>query len=170
MSNKYGNSRTVSFLSTLKEFPSLESKNDDLTTRCKFNFSYFDSTQKAGQDFKEWSPGQLHKLLEKLKHYSKLPLEYWENQRVGAGGLKILEIYGEFPNKKRTTFSRPTHIPHQAQWGRFRLENKVRLIGFTVPSELHKTPHIKTNEYFDKNTFYIVFLDKDHKFYISEKG
>ena len=53
MSN-FGNKKKGSFLASLS-LPSLEDDNNDLTIRCKFNFSYLDSSQDAGQDFREWS-------------------------------------------------------------------------------------------------------------------
>lgn len=101
--------------------------------------------------------------MEKLKEYTKEPLNYWQNQRVGSGGLKILEYYGNFP--RNTVFKHPVFVPEDAHWARFRLGNKVRLIGFVIhPSTFnHLTEKHKVQ--FDTNTFYIVFLDKDHLFY-----
>ncbi len=133
----------------------------------KFNFSYFDPNQDAGQNFREWNHKQLYELLEKIKEYTTKPLDYWRSQRAGKSGLKVLAIYGKFPPK--SDFTHPKHIPHQAQWGRFRLGSKLRLVGFTIPTELHKSLHKKTGEFFDKNIFYVVFLDRDHRFYLTEK-
>ena len=93
-------------------------------------------------------------------------MRFWHNERVGAG-LRILEFYGNFPTK--TKFKEPTHIPIPVQWGRFRLESKVRLVGFTIPADYHKKLDKNTDEYFDKNTFYVVFLDQNHEFYYTEK-
>ena len=106
-------------------------------------------------------------VLGKIKSYTTEPLDYWRSQRVGNGGLKVLATYGSFPSKSE--FVHPKHVPHQAQWARFRLESKLRLIGFTIPTELHKNTHNKTGEFYDKNTFYVVFLDRDHKFFLTEK-
>lgn len=61
----------------------------------------------------------------------------------------------------------PKHVPHQVSWARFRLESDNRLIGFVIPEEYHKKENIYTKEYFDCNTFYIVFLDNTHRFYKS---
>lgn len=165
--SKFGNSKRNIFINSFKDRISLNDDNNNLTVRSKFNLSYFDSGQQAGQDFKDWTDKQLHELLKKIKEYTSESLDYWRNQRVGKGGLKVLETYGAFP--KKSDFSEPKHVPHQAQWGRFRLGSKVRLIGFTVPTDFHSVPHPKTGELFDKNTFYIVFLDKDHRFYITEE-
>ena len=169
--SKFRNERKRNFLQSLLELPSLDDSDNDLTSRCKFNFSYFDSNQDAGQKFSEWEHKELYDLLGKIKEYTTKPLEYWLNQRAGGSGLTVFVIYGSFPSK--SDFVHPKHVPHQAQWGRFRLGSKRRLVGFTIPAELHKTlhktPHKKTGEFFDKNTFYVVFFDRDHKFYLPEK-
>lgn len=143
---------------------SIELEDNDLTIRCKFNFSYF-TVQEKSQSFGDWSQNELVKLLEKLKNYSGKSLNDWKNESAGKSG-KVLSIYGKFPNKSE--FSMPTHVPSEAEWGRFRLEQSVRLVGFVLPSSFHQTPHRKTGVHFDCNTFYIVFLDRDHKFYLTE--
>ncbi len=163
---KFSSKKQKKFLDSLS-LPSLEDDNNDLTIRCKFNFSYFDSSQNAGQKFSEWSHKQLCDLLGKLKDFTTQSLDSWRQQRAGKGGLKILEIYGDFPLKSK--FVRPKYIPHQVQWGRFRLGYETRLAGFVIPPDLHKTPHNITGEFFDKNTFYVVFLDQGHKFYLTER-
>jgi hypothetical protein len=160
---KFNNSKKNNYL---ENFPtaSFDSDNCNHASRSKFNFSYFDSSQEAGQDFCSWTHEQLHKLLHKLVEYTKHPLSYWMHQRVGAGGLKILEIYGGFPS--RSDFYPPKHIPKNVQWARFRLEGDMRLIGFIIPSELDgKNSKANTNFSFCGNTFYIVFLDEKHRFY-----
>ncbi len=165
--SKFRNSKKNMFLDGLSSLPSLLESDNDLTKRCKFNFSYFDHSQGAGQNFSDLTHKQLYELFAKLRDYSKKTLQTWCQQRVGKTGLTVLAIYGGFPAK--SSFTHPKHVPHQAQWGRFRIGSKRRLIGFTVPPELHKTFHKNTNEFFDKNTFYIVFLDNNHKFYHTEK-
>lgn len=139
---------------------SLEDEDSDLTIRCKFNFSYFDYSQPAGQNFSDISHNQLQDLLNSMKEFSRCSLEYWENQST-------LVIYNHFPVK--TEFTHPKHVPHQARWGRFRLGNKLRLVGFRIPSNLHKTLNKNTKEFYDKNTFYVVFIDQNHLFWKTEK-
>lgn len=158
----YGNSRKSSFLS---KFPtaSLDGNSDRLAKKCKFNFSYFVRDQEAGQDFKDWTNDQLLKLLEKLVNYSSEPLIHWEREKIGKGKGHVLEVYGTFP--KNSDFTPPKHIPHQAQWARFRMENSTRLIGFTIPDEYNRKEQNLSGYYFCTNTFYVVFLDKHHKFY-----
>lgn len=160
MKHKFSNQRAVDFLKELAELPSLEDKKCDLSLRCKFNFSYFDNNQKAGQDFRDWSEEQILSLLNSIKEYCKSSLAHL----ITDGPLVI---YKSFP--KNSDFKHPLYVPHQAQWGRFRLGNKVRLAGFIIPGEFHNKPHTETGDLYDKNTFYVVFLDRDHKFYKTEK-
>lgn len=157
------NKKKKAFIDRLAKRPSIENTKDNLTLRSKFNFSYFDYSQKVGQNFKDWDHKQLYELFEKLKEYSKKSLDYMRNERIGGGGLRLFSTYDKFPPK--SLFFEPNHVPHQAQWGRFHIGKRIRLIGFTIPGSYHGKYHDGTGEFFDKNTFYIVFLDRDHKFY-----
>lgn len=154
-----GGTRKARFLASIPQ-ASIEAEGDTLASRCKFNFSYF-TVQEAGQDFSQWGEGQLAKLLGKLKDYSAEPLAHWMRQPVGKSGT-VLAVYGAFP--RRSAFTHPKHVPHQAQWGRFRLEHAVRLVGFVLPKDCHGQRH-PSGESFDCNTFYVVFLDAEHAFY-----
>lgn len=165
--NKYGNSRAVKKIEFINEFTSIWNDKDLLSLRCKFNFHYFSPTN-GGQDFTEWSDLELTKLFSKLKFYSENSLDYWCNQKT-AGSGNVLEIYGSFPISSKTKFKEPKHIPIEAKWARFRLESKVRIIGFVISSSDNDKVHTKTSYRFDKNTFYLVFLDREHEFYITEK-
>ncbi len=126
-----------------------------------------DFSQTAGQKFQDWKECQLVKLMDKLKGYSSKSLEYWKKQRVGTGKHNVLEVYDNFPNN--SDFKPPTHVPHQALWSRFHLENKARLIGFVIPCEYSNKEQHNSGYLFDCNTFYVVFLDKNHRFYITKK-
>ena len=139
------------------------SDTDLIAKKCKFNFSYMDSTQDAGKDFKDFTDEQICKILDKIKNYGKDTLEHWSNQRIGKGGLKVFSIYGNFPLV--SDYKHPKNVPHEARWARFRLEYDMRLIGFVVPDELHNTMCEKTKFMFDANTFYVVFIDDEHNFY-----
>ena len=164
MSGLYGNSRTDSKLEIISSLASIFKDDDKLSKRCKFNFHYF-TLQSAGQDFNTWNHTQLVDLLNKLKHYSEDSLEYWQKQPIGKGSGHILEVYGKFPDKKKTDFKEPLVVPIEAKWARFRLGSSVRLVGFVIPEKYHDKVHSETGMRFDKNTFYIVFLDNKHKFY-----
>ncbi|MBR7794396.1 hypothetical protein KDM87_17510 [Undibacterium sp. FT147W] len=154
-------SRKESFLKQLMEYPSIESPEYDLVLRCKFNFSYF-TKQDAGQSFGELTHENLISLCEKLCHYSKESLLHWKKEQIGKKSGHVLEIYESFP--KKSDFTEPKSVPHQAQWARFRIDSSTRLVGFVVPDKFHDTMHDKGCR-FDKNTFYIVFIDENHVFY-----
>ena len=157
-------SRKERFLASIPQ-ASIEAHGDTLAQRCKFNFSYFEK-QSASQDFDEWSAPQLVKLLDKLKEYGKQALLHWQTETVGKSGT-VLSIYGKFPT--RSDFSVPKHVPHQALWGRFRIDHSSRLIGFVLPREYDAERHA-SGARFDYNTFYVVFLDAEHRFYKSESA
>jgi len=158
------NAKKAAFLAALAEKPSLDGDGDRLTIGCKFNFAYF-TTQAASQSFGDWTHPDLVSLLGKLKEYCKRPLSDWAITPVGKSGT-VLAIYGGFPANSDLEF--PKHVPHQAKWGRFRLESAVRLVGFVVPPEYTDKMHAKSGYRFDCNTFYVVFLDKNHAFYKTE--
>ena len=160
MAGKRQNPRKDGFLQSL---PKDEFVCDIAEARGKLSFSlkYFDGSQQGGQDFKDWNNDEKTKLLDKLKEYSKENKQYWLNQRTGSGGLKVLEIYGTFPIN--SDFSKPIHVPDNVKWARFRLESKVRLIGFFIDETEAQEKQLSTD------IFYVVFLDKNHRFYLTEK-
>ncbi|EIV8490589.1 TPA: hypothetical protein RQL17_002792 [Vibrio vulnificus] len=162
MAKKTTNSRKNSFLAS-RSTSGIETS--DIGKRCSFNFSYF-SPSFGGQDLSDWSESSgsssLNSLVSKLVNFTKEPLSYWCNERVGAGSLKVLSYYGEFP--KGCSFTIPPSVPHDVKWGRFRLGNKVRLAGFSIPSDF-KDKTDKDGKKLDLNVFYVVYLDKDHQFY-----
>ncbi len=162
---KYDNRKKLEFFSDFP-LPNLDSEDDLLTTRCKFNFHYMDFNQKAGQKFSDWKQTKLAGLLDKLRIYGEQPLSYWEQQRAGSKDGKVLTIYGKFPAKSKTKFKNPKKtVPHQARWGRFRLGAGARLVGFVIPDDYHGKIHPNTKMRFDYNTFYAVFLDMKHEFW-----
>ena len=124
---KKTNPRKECFLSNLPA-QDFVSEISDVKGKLSFSLKYFDGSQEAGQDFKDWNDKQKQELLEKLRDYSRESKQYWLNQRVGSGGLKVLEIYGEFP--RNTDFKYPRHVPSGVRWSRFRMESAMRLVGF----------------------------------------
>ncbi|HAS8399142.1 TPA: hypothetical protein I7743_02600 [Vibrio vulnificus] len=159
---KFTNSKKNGFLASIPQC-SIESESDTLAQKCKFNLSYFVSDQEAGDGFHDWSKENLVQLYDKLKEYGKFTLQHWTKQKVGHGSNHVLEIYGSFP--KKSDFTHPKHVPHQAQWARFRIDRTTRLIGFTIDNEFDRVQQRQTGYYFCSNTFYIVFLDSKHGFY-----
>ena len=158
--NSVFSERKERFLSNL---PTQEfiSEISDAKGKLSFSFKYFDGSQKAGQDFKDWNDKQKLELLEKLRDYSREGKLFWLNQRVGGGGLKVLEIYGTFP--RNSDFEYPKHVPEKVRWARFRMESAMRLVGFFIDEEQAKEFNLATE------IFYIVFLDREHRFYKMEK-
>lgn len=159
---KFSNSKTQAFLASIPEV-GLESPADPLTARCKFNFAYLCKQPQAGKDFSDLSEDECRDLFAKLAQFSREPLSYWERQSHGRG--KTLAIYNAFPS--RSAFSHPKHVPHDVAWGRFRISGTCRLPGFVIPAHLHGKVHDRTRIAFDSNTFYVVFIDHDHRFWIS---
>lgn len=164
MKKGFGNSGKEKFLDLYRDRKSLDDPTDRLTEGCKFNFAYFD-VQSAGQDFSDLDQQKLGKILNKLKDYSKESLEHWKKQPIGKNGT-VFSNYGAFP--KKSDFTQPKHIPHQVEWGRFRLDWKFRLCGFIIPKSYDGKPHKITGKNFCSNTFYVVFLDENHCFYKTE--
>ena len=163
---KKGNSRKASFLESIPQI-SLNERENNLAERCKFNFSYFVNSDNAGQDFNDWTKEELVKLMNKLKDYSQFPLTYWATKKVGK--YPVFVNYGPlFPAK--TNFIEPSHIPIEAEWCRIHLENKPRLIGFVIPDSYHDEIQEENSFRFDTNTFYVVYLDKEHGFYKTDSN
>lgn len=158
------NSRKTKYLANL---PTSIVETCGLARKSKFNFSYFSSSQAHSSDFVDLELSGLSEFCDKLKQYSEFPLSHWLHQRVGSGKQNVLEIYGSFPSKSE--FTHPKHVPSDVRWARFRLEQKARLVGFVVPADLVNKPSSDREFYFCGNTFYVVFIDLEHKFYISPK-
>lgn len=160
----YNNSQKARFLASIP-VASIEAHTDSLTAKCKFNFAYF-CVQPAGQAFSDWPVDRLQKLMVKLQDYSRESLQHWRGVPIGRKNGNVLSVYGGFPTK--SDFEHPDHVPHEVEWGRFRIDYSVRLVGFILPTKYGDTQHAGTGKRFDCNTFYVVFLDADHKFYKTE--
>ena len=115
-----------------------------------FSFKDLDQTQPKGrcETIESWGEkGLLPQLLGRLVELSKLTRDEACNQQQ-------VKIYpGGFPPKDKTEFVVPLHVDEHVAWGVIEnIGGKVRVAG-----------------YLSGNTFYIVFLDSEHKFYISSK-
>ena len=107
----------------------------------RFSFEYLDRSQ--GQTFADWEKEKLLvKMLETLSCYCKETI-------IAKQGNSFKE-YGEFPSK--SGFKHPKHIDKDVNWCALHITGKVVLGGFI-----------------QGNTFFVVFLDKNHQFWISEK-
>jgi len=110
------------------------------------SFEDFDDTQRSGSGFKDWQNiWLLSYMLEVLKGYCCRPLiEQLDGNKF--------TLYGNFPPPDKTKFKYPAHVSPDAEWGRIHINGKTIIAGHVI-----------------NNTFYVVFLDKHHHFYISTK-
>lgn len=109
-----------------------------------FNFKDFDTVQcPPGQIFEQWEKdGLLSKLATKFVDLSQKNI-------VNAQQQELITIYGKFPEK--SDFKCPKYIQDEnIQWA------VIKDIG----GQLHRVAG-----YIIDSVFYVVFLDKDHKFY-----
>jgi len=107
-----------------------------------FSLKDFDINQ--GQKFDEWETDSiLSNLLTRLRQISSYTIEEAIRQQV-------VKAYDNFPEK--SDFYHPKHIPEGVRWGTISIKGKERIAG-----------------YIEENIFHIVFLDKDHRFWITEK-
>ena len=148
----------------LKSLDSLEEATfDDASDSITVSFKYFCVNQTpVGQNFSDWNDKMRLDLLQKLAEYTKYSRKHWNNEF--SNGLPLLADYGRFP--ANSDFSVPANIPNpdEVVWSRFRLMQKVRVCGFFV------TPDIAKKYDLSVHTFYVVFLDKDHRFYTTENA
>jgi hypothetical protein len=161
---KIQNKKEIDFINSLPTI-SIEDTDDKLTEKCKFNFHYLSNNPPA-TTISEYGSD----LLEKLKIFSQHSLFYWENlKHSGSNNGFYLVYYDSFPPEHKTEYIYPKHVPADVRWGWFILSGKQRLIGFVIPEEKHDQCHPKTGFRFDKNTFYCVFIDLEHKFWLMNK-
>lgn len=112
----------------------------------RVSFQYLDHSQKPACSFKDWQKvGLLSHALEVLTGYCKRPL------MEQVDGIKFA-LYGDFPPPEKTKFRKPEHVPEDAHWGRIHINGKSIIAGYVV-----------------HHTFYVVFLDKHHHFYLTKK-
>ena len=70
MAPKKTNPKKEIFLTSLPQ-QDFVSEISDVKGKLSFSFKYFDGSQEAGQDFKDWNDKQKQELLEKLRDYSR---------------------------------------------------------------------------------------------------
>ena len=159
--NKFSNSRKQCFLENMPRID-FNSEHESITQRCKFNFHYINFTPPAAN----FKTGNLQGLMDKLKLFSQYSLEYWNKRKVGSNAYLV--YYDKFPDSQKTEYLYPKNVPIEARWARFRITGRFRLIGFVIPENLHGQHHKDSGYTFDKNTFYCVFIDEEHKFWLTK--
>jgi hypothetical protein len=117
--------------------------SDTLEDLLSFNFKQLDPNQ--GQAISEWDErGLLCPLFQRLQNLSTQ-----KAQELRGNNNSTFTIYGDFPSK--SDFTHPKHVPEDAEWARFHLKGKEVVAGHLF-----------------RSVFYVVFLDAEHKFYITE--
>ncbi len=117
---------------------------EDKETKELFFEDFLKNIQKILDDFKgDVTQSLLSDFFEKLVVLSK------ETKTI-LKQRDMIHIYANFPNSKINDFKMPKNIPADVKWGTIQDvgHQKVRVAGFTI-----------------ENIFYVVFLDKDHKFW-----
>lgn len=126
----------------------LSNKQDNISNNpdnLNFSFEDFCANQDYACSFSDWQRGGLlARALETLHGYCKSP--------VGYDGDKFC-FYGDFPKQGYTRFKHPEHVSLDAKWVRMHITGTGILAGHIVG-----------------NTFYIVFLDKSHAFYLTKRN
>lgn len=121
-----------------------ERKVKEYLPKILFSFKDFDLTQ--GQSFSDWEKEELLSIMcDKLKSISELNM-------LEAIQQKIIKRYGNFP--PITDFIHPKHVAEDVTWAVITSlkGQKGRIAGHIID-----------------NVFYIVFLDKEHRFWVTEK-
>lgn len=109
-------------------------------------FSFRDFDRNQGQGFTEWQEDELlAALCEKLLGISHLTIGQITNQQIIKPYTKV-----DFPPD--SGFKHPKHVPDGVKWATMHIQGKECIIG-----------------HFEDNIFHIVFLDKNHEFWISKK-
>ena len=112
----------------------------------KIVFSFRDFDRNQGQSFSEWQDEKLLALaIDKISQLSQLTIAQAQQQ-------KILKIYTKIDFPPKSKFTYPKIIKEGVLWASFHIQGKECIIG-----------HI------EGDVFHIVFLDKEHEFWISEK-
>lgn len=110
-----------------------------------FLLSFKDLDREQGQTLEDWEKeGILARAIDTLRNYCCSSL-------VSQSNTDKFTIYGEFPPREDTDFEPPKHVPDDAVWARIHVTGKQCIIGHVL-----------------RNVFYVVFLDKEHKFYKSK--
>lgn len=133
--------------SILKEIEKPRSVNDvERIANFKLSFQDLDTTQKYGSGFLDWQRvGLLSFAMDTLRGFCCSPL------RAQVDGDKFV-IYNSFPPEGATMFKYPKNVPEDAHWARIHVNGPAVIVGHIV-----------------NDTFYVVFLDKTHKFWLTEK-
>lgn len=113
------------------------------------SFRYFQNHDKLpAQSLENWhEDGKLLDMLNSLVHIC-------QNNITALQSSKRISLYGSFPEKQVNAFDLPEKLSERENWG------TIRNVGGQLP---------RIAGFMRDNVFYIVYLDKEHQFYQSEK-
>ncbi len=127
-----------------RELRGVETKHAKKEPLIVFSFKDFDRNQ--GQGFEEWEEEKLLALaISKLRDICQLT-------RVQATSKQIIKQYSNVSFPPNTAFEHPKHVLPDVVWCSMHIQGKECIIG-----------------YFEDNIFHIVFFDKNHEFWITNK-
>jgi len=130
--------------SLIKDIPRPSVKREEQNCHLVFSFKYLDRNQ--GQTFEEWEgDGILAESLNTLAGYCHDTLQ----KQCCTDSFKP---YQDFPPTDKTEYTFPEHVPPDALWASMHISGKQCLVGHVF-----------------RNVFYVVFLDKNHRFFITSK-
>jgi len=122
----------------------MSSRNYD--GKINFSFKDLDISQHNKENFQTWEQENLLlSLLNRIKEITCLDIEEAKKQ-------KIIKVYPSFPPSSKTKYKVPSYLSEELQWCVAHIQGKEVIAGHLI-----------------ENTFYIVFLDKEHHFWVSSK-
>ena len=127
-----------------RELKNLEVRKGIKEPLVVLSFKDFDRNQ--GQSFSEWQDAKLLALaIEKLREVCQYSVAQLLQQQ-------IVKVYTKVSFPPYSSFTHPKHVPPDIDWASMHIQGKPCVIG-----------------YFEDNIFHVVFLDKDHEFWKTEK-
>ncbi len=108
--------------------------------------SFRDFDRNQGQNFEDWEEDKILALaLNKLREICQLT-------RVQATSQQIIKQYSKVDFPPNSAFEHPKHVLPDVVWCSLHIQGKECIIG-----------------HFEDNIFHVVFLDKNHEFWITKK-
>ncbi|MCQ2219632.1 MAG: hypothetical protein MJZ33_14315 [Paludibacteraceae bacterium] len=136
-----------SFIKKVLEDKKKKSVNDpDRLCNFQISLQYYNDDQPSKGTLLDWqNDGLLANALDVLKGFCQRPLQ----EQIDGNKFAM---YNEFPPKDKTDFSFPENVPEDAHWARIHVNGSSVIVGHVV-----------------NNTFFIVFLDKNHRFWLTKR-
>lgn len=139
--NKFKSRSSASYKREVKNIELRQGRKEPLIV---LSFKDFDRNQ--GQSFKEWEIEELLALaVSKLQEVCHLTVGQ-------ATAQQIIKPYTKVGFPPNSNFTHPRHILPDVIWCSMHIQGKECVIG-----------------YFEDNIFNVVFLDKEHQFWITKK-